>query len=413
MHSATRWILVLFLLFTGLAGTWPPPLAGEERPLPRLPRLPGLATAGPSRGVEVVTIVLRAEDAPRLFPADPELRRKEPVKALVTDGRRAFLGSVSRGGQSSLKAQIPNLRLRDLEECAPPGDGTPLKTSPALAGLPILDGTLRLNPLTMDEGYINTLTYLGLANHFGLLPTPRTPLQARFAKVEYRFVDGKDQWTTIPDPAGGGQIPCLRAGLHLVTFHPVKFLKDCEVDGQPILAVARSRYNIQNLPERARRLLGRTDDDADPVLFRSIDVRSGSVTPFRVEIEWGRKTKAEKAQAEGGQEPASVGRLKETLIRVYAAPKRFRGEDLHRELARAMDLSQWFRFMALNRLLDNGDISDEFFWYLLPDPRGGEGRLGVMAQDGDDLFRGAHFFPTHPRQIGLLLRRGRGAGASG
>lgn len=356
-------------------------------------------------GKNVVTIILPAEEAPQLFPADPKTRVKADFKAILTDGRKAFLGTIAPGGQSSLTVTTPNLRVEDLEEIALKGGAGKARRQAELAGVPIIDKTLRLNPMTMDDGYINTLTYLELLNRYRLIPASEQPLRGEYAKVVYRFVDPEDRLIPFKSPEGKA-FERISAGLHLVNFNPVKYLKKLESDEFEILAVARSRYNVLNTVDRLKKRFGRSEPENAEELFSANDVRSAEVTPFRVEIKWVKKSAAEKERS-GPEKGCENGQLlQRLLVHVYSCPKRFAGAELARELATNLDLGQLFRFMAINRLLENGDISDEFFWYVRQDKRSGESRLGIMPQDGDDMFTGAHLFPTNPKQIGLILKGG-------
>ncbi len=354
-------------------------------------------------GMTVITVVLQADQAGRLFPADPSKRAKAEFKTLVTDGKRAFLAVVSPGGQSSLTGNVPNLRVKNLEEIVSEHDQGRNRSRPELAGVPIIDKTLRLNPMTMDEGYINTLAYMELVNKFGLIPAAGMPLSGNFTKVVYRFGDNNNQWTTAVNPADGARIDAIPAGLHLVNFHPVKYLKSIETEDAEVLAVARSRYNILNTSERIRTIFGKAGAEDSDEIFSSLNVKDVKVAPFRVQIQWAKKTKAEKENPEAKKEPESLGLLKGLLVRAYSASKKFRGRELYEELDKVLDIQQLFRFMALNRILENGDISDEFFWYVLRGKNVQEARLGIMPQDGDDMFKGAHRFPFTPKQIALMV----------
>jgi hypothetical protein len=382
-------------------------LSAEAQPAPgfvkQIPLL--LKTAHVTQpGKPSVTIVLKAADVAQLFPADPKSRGKAEFTAVLADGSRLFLATLAPGGQSSLKVDTPNLRISDMEEISPDGEFATGRGAPNLVGLPIIDKTLRLNPMTMDEGYINTLTYLELLNAFRLLPPSKVPLRGEYAKVTYRFVDDHDRWTRAKHPATGKPFEKIAAGLHLANFHPVKYLKRLDSDDVEILAVARSRYNAYNRLDRAKKFFGRAEAVPPEELFTSDDVKTEPVCPFRVEIKWAKKTKAEKDLKLADKELEHGKLMQALLIKAYAAPKKYSGADLVRELNAALDLPQLFRFMALNRLLENGDISDEFFWYAEKRKGADDARLGIMPQDGDDMFRGAHLAPTTPKQLGLILK---------
>lgn len=367
--------------------------------LPLKPEMTGASR----NGATLVTVVLRADQIGRLFPADPAKRAKAEFKTLVTDGKNTFLAVISPGGQSTLTGGVPNLRVKELEEIVSEGGLGNKGAQPSLAGVPIIDQTLRLNPMTMDEGYINTLTYIELLNHFRLIPAASIPLSGNFAKVTYRFGDDANKWTMAVNPADGTKIESIPAGLHLVNFHPVKYLKSIRTDEVEVLAVARSRYNISNAGEKIRSVFGKAGAGDSDEIFSSLDVKGIPVSPFRVQIQWAKKSRAEKENPDAKGEPENLRLLKELLVKAYSAPKRFHGLELYEELDRVLDLQQLFRFMALNRILENGDISDEFFWYVSRGKSAKEARLGIMPQDGDDMFKGAHRFPFTPKQIALMV----------
>jgi hypothetical protein len=294
-------------------------------------------------------------------------------------------------------------KVPDGEEIRTPGVPSGKNSVSALVGVPIIDKTLRLNPMTMDEGYISTLTYIELINHFKLLPSSRLPLFGEYAKVVYRFVDEKDQWAQAVSPTDGRPLETIVAGLHLANFHPLKYLKEIDSDEAKILCIARSRYNVLNKVERLKSMFGKPIDENRREVFSSSDVKTEKTAPFRVEIKWAKKTSAEKEAAKPDEETKNAALLKELLVKVYSAPVRLRGKELYDELKSSLDLPQLFRFMALNRILENGDISDEYFWYVEKKEKTGKVSLGIMPQDGDDMFKGAHFFPTSPKQIGLII----------
>ncbi|MFZ2961405.1 MAG: CotH kinase family protein [Candidatus Ozemobacteraceae bacterium] len=356
-----------------------------------------------SSGATTITVVIPASEAIILFPADPTARTKEKIRALLTDGKGTFMATLSSGGQSTLKTNTPNIRVRDLEPVLGPGEAKGKKSDLLLAGVPIVDKTIRFNPMTMDDGYVHTPLYIELVNLLHLIPTSKMPLRAEYAKLVYRFTDAKDQWTRITNPMNGSNVDAIPAGLHLINFNPVKYLKSIESDNSEVIAVARSRYNVLNLVNKAKHLLGNSENDSSPAVFSSSQVKTEKTKPFRVEIEWIKKFKTETEKSTPDQELENAKTLKDLLVKAYSAPLKFSGSALYRELNSVMDLQQLFRFMAVNRILENGDISDEFLWYVEKNAKTGQCRLGIMPQDGDDMFKGAHFFPTTPKQIGLII----------
>ena len=360
-------------------------------------------------GRTTVTIVMLASDVGRLFPADLKNRVVDGYKVLVTDGAEKFLGTLIPCGQSTLGINPPNLRIDDLEQIPSGANSRGTKQRPSLAGVPLIDKSIVINPMTMDDGYASTLAYMEFVNHFYLIPAGTEPQAGEFAKVVYRFVDPKDQWTEVINPADGKKINSVNAGLHLVSFNVVKLLRNAQSDGSEVLGIAKAGYNIQNLDDKFRKLLGKPYAEDLEKVFRSADVKNVQVAPFRVKFIWIEKTKAEKESTDPKLEHGNQALMKKLVLQVYSAPKKFKGKELYNNLVDAMDLHQMFRFMALNRLIENGDISDEYFWYVLKDGKTGKIRLGILPLDGDDMLKGVHMFLSTPKQIGVILK-GSGIG---
>lgn len=319
-------------------------------------------------GENVVVIAVPESDMASLFPDDPKKRVKVEAKVVISDGENVFNGKISPGGQSTLTAGTPNLRVKKLKQKVGEGD--------ALVGVQNIDGTTRINPLTMDEGYVSTKFYQRSLNHFGLTPS-QAPLKAEYSKVVY-----------VPMTESGELVPtkAKNAGLHLVNNHPVKLLANASTDEVAIEAVGRSRYNVVNVQEK----LKLKKPDPETVTFSSLNAEK-KATPFRVDLSWSSGDEATK-------------QLQTMLNDLYAAPLKYKGPELYREMSKLMDTDQMFRFLALNAIMKNGDISDEYFWYTQKDRATGQVKLRIMPQDGDDLLKGAHMFPFDKKQIGLIAR---------
>ena len=319
-------------------------------------------------GENVVVIVVPQEDMNQLFLEDATKREKVESKVLIVDDKSVFKGKISPGGQSTLKAETPNLRVKKLENVK--GDLN------SIVGVENISGTTRINPLTMDEGYVATNFYQRTLNNFGLVPEG-FKLNAQYAKVVYVPVDESGKLLENKK---------VSAGLHLVNNHPVKFLSEAQSDRYAVEAVARSRYNIENVTEK----LGIKKVDPETETFSSLNSEK-KTTPHRVEMSW-------------SADDAKKVELQKLITDVYAAPLNLTGEELFKELSKKMDVDQMFRFMALNHIMRNGDISDEYFWFTQKDKKTGQTMLRILPQDGDDLLKGTHMFPFHPQQIGLIAR---------
>jgi hypothetical protein len=319
-------------------------------------------------GQNVVVIAVPEKDMPSLFPDDPKKRVKFESKVVIADGESVFNGKIAPGGQSTLTASTPNLRVKKLKQKKGEVD--------AIVGVQNIDGTTRINPMTMDNTYMATNYYQQAVNEFQLLPD-QAKLHQQFAKVIY--VPYNEAFVPLEDKA-------RQAGLHLVNHHPVKFLANAQTDTYSVEAVARSRYNVVNVQEKLKLV----KPDPETITFSSMTAEK-KATPYRAELSWS-----------SGDE--ATQQLKTMLNELYAAPLNHKGPELYREMSRLMDTEQMFKFLALNQMLQNGDISDEYFWFTQKDKATGKVKLRLMPQDGDDLMKGSHVFPFNGKQTGLIVK---------
>lgn len=328
-------------------------------------------------GEKVVVIAVPEEDFKLLFPEDPSKRVKFETKVFIADEESVFKAKISPGGQSTLTSSTPNLRIKKLKNLT--------GSSKSLAGVKTISGTTRINPLTMDEGYVATKLYQKALNQFGLVPKSSEvagkidyfKLKSEYSKIIY-----------VPMNKAGVLLEEKRvnAGLHLVNHHPVKFLADAQTDGFSVDAVGRSRYNIVNVQEKLKLIKA----DPETEVFSSLN-SSVKTAPHRVELSW-------------ALDDAKKLNLQKLLNNVYSAPLNYSGEKLYLELSKSMDVEKIFKFLAFNHIIRNGDISDEYFWFTQTDKKTGKTLLNILPQDGDDLLKGVHMFPFDKQQIGLIAR---------
>ncbi len=71
------------------------------------------------------------------------------------------------------------------------------------------------------------------------------------------------------------------------------------------------------------------------------------------------------------------------------------GSKIETELRKVIDLDQMMTFMAINRLLRNGDYADEFFIYQTHQGA----PLRIFGWDYDDLFKNVHFLSRNPARL--------------
>ena len=89
----------------------------------------------------------------------------------------------------------------------------------------------------------------------------------------------------------------------------------------------------------------------------------------------------------------------ETRFReIYSKLPLLQGEELYNALNLRMDMDQYFRKMAIDYLLQNGDYTDEVFFYALVQQD--LIRFSIIPWDYDDLFR------SYPHEVGLTWGSG-------
>ncbi|MCK4879564.1 MAG: CotH kinase family protein [Bacteroidales bacterium] len=90
----------------------------------------------------------------------------------------------------------------------------------------------------------------------------------------------------------------------------------------------------------------------------------------------------------------------ETRFReIYANLTLLQGEALYDALNQRLDLEQYFRKMGIDYLLQNGDYTDEIYFYALI--RQDQIRFSIIPWDYDDLFR------NYPHEVGITWGTGK------
>ena len=82
----------------------------------------------------------------------------------------------------------------------------------------------------------------------------------------------------------------------------------------------------------------------------------------------------------------------------YALLPLLQGEALYEELNQRLDLEQYFRKMGIDYLLQNGDYTDELYFYALVHQD--QIRFSIIPWDYDDLFR------SYPHEVGITWGTG-------
>jgi len=84
---------------------------------------------------------------------------------------------------------------------------------------------------------------------------------------------------------------------------------------------------------------------------------------------------------------------------IYSSLTTLQGEALFNALNERLDLDQYFRKMGIDYLLQNGDYTDEIYFYSLIHED--QPRFNIIPWDYDDLFR------SYPHEVGLNWGSGR------
>ncbi len=69
---------------------------------------------------------------------------------------------------------------------------------------------------------------------------------------------------------------------------------------------------------------------------------------------------------------------------IARACAKLKGQQLYQELDSLLDLNAYFSWLAVNYLINNGDYTDELFYYVLPETE--SVRFGIIPWDFDDIF---------------------------
>ncbi|MEQ1585934.1 MAG: CotH kinase family protein [Cyclobacteriaceae bacterium] len=74
---------------------------------------------------------------------------------------------------------------------------------------------------------------------------------------------------------------------------------------------------------------------------------------------------------------------KEKYYRIYRDLGKYKGQALEEHLRSALQLDQYFNWLAFNYFIKNGDYADEIFFYIHPDSE----KFDIIPWDYDDIFR--------------------------
>ncbi len=90
-----------------------------------------------------------------------------------------------------------------------------------------------------------------------------------------------------------------------------------------------------------------------------------------------------------------VSRFKE----IYTQLPKYQGSDLYEAITQRVDLNQYFRKMGIDFLLQNGDNTDEVYFYALVEKE--TIRYKIIPWDYDDIF------DSHPHEVGVSWGTGK------
>lgn len=74
---------------------------------------------------------------------------------------------------------------------------------------------------------------------------------------------------------------------------------------------------------------------------------------------------------------------KEKYYLMYREVGKYKGKELEEHLRSALQLDQYFNWLAFNYFIMNGDYADEIYFYIHPD----SGNFDILPWDYDDIFR--------------------------
>jgi spore coat protein H len=95
-----------------------------------------------------------------------------------------------------------------------------------------------------------------------------------------------------------------------------------------------------------------------------------------------------------------VRQFKERYLSLYKSLNRYQHQELFAYLQDRLNLTSYFRWLAFNYFVMNGDYSDEVYFYVPPD----FGKFEIIPWDYDDLFRREPHEGAHVRQAQLKDR---------
>lgn len=95
-----------------------------------------------------------------------------------------------------------------------------------------------------------------------------------------------------------------------------------------------------------------------------------------------------------------VRQFKEQYMSIYKSLNRYQHQELLNQLENRLNVTSYFRWLAFNYFVMNGDYSDEVYFYVHPD----SGKFEIIPWDYDDLFRREPHEGAHVRQAQLKDR---------
>lgn len=107
-----------------------------------------------------------------------------------------------------------------------------------------------------------------------------------------------------------------------------------------------------------------------------------------------KKTYYNEQNAERTQE-----KFEETFLRIYNDIMLLRGKEFYTELTKVLEIEDYFKWMAFNYLIGNGDYTDEVFFYSKVD--GYKVKFGIIPWDYDDIFLSSPHEGNMMRQINI------------
>ncbi len=99
-------------------------------------------------------------------------------------------------------------------------------------------------------------------------------------------------------------------------------------------------------------------------------------------IRRGYNHKIDKFKIDKKQDKKTINLYFDSFTKIYKSINKYKGEELYNKLSEVMDVENYFKWLAFNYFVKNGDYSDEVFFYIDPEIN----KFRIIPWDYDDIF---------------------------